>query len=467
MRNHVRRVALAAGFLLLTIHGGLDAAAIQTVKTDLGKLSGVSAAGGVTAFLGVPFAAPPVGDLRWRPPQPAAPWKDVRKADRFGASCMQNEAGSRLPWTEEFMTQGAISEDCLFLNVWTPAPRANAKLAVMFWIYGGGFNEGSGQVAVYDGTELAKKGVIVVSVNYRVGPLGFLVHPELSQESGQHVSGNYGILDQIAALQWVHRNIAAFGGDPDRVTIFGESAGALSVAALMKSPLAGDYSRARSRKRSGPAAPNALGATATLGIAKPPGARYAESARREALADLRTLRPRHSSAGGAAASPRRRTVVQDGWVLPETRSHQVPLLVGFVADDIGVSGANVTPDQKPAARLRARRQRRSVRRGSSEGEQDDLHVLLRSRDSVARASRVRRVPRRKCRHVQHDCEDRSAVDASRSRRRGSDVVMLEQLRETGDPNGPGLPVWPACDPSAHVTMELGERMGPMPVGDAK
>jgi para-nitrobenzyl esterase len=130
----------------------LGAGAPQVAKTDLGQLSGAPVGAGVTAFLGVPFAAPPVGDLRWRAPQPAAPWKGVRKADRFGASCVQVEAGSRLPWTEEFMTQGPISEDCLFLNVWTPEPRANAKLPVMFWIYGGGFNEGSGQVAVYDGT---------------------------------------------------------------------------------------------------------------------------------------------------------------------------------------------------------------------------------------------------------------------------------------------------------------------------
>src|SRR6185503_9727961 len=218
---------------------------LTTVTTDAGTVSGAPPSGGVTAYLGIPYAAPPVGDLRWRPPQPVVRWDGVRKADHFGTSCMQNQAGSRLPWTEEFMTQGPIGEDCLFLNVWTAAKNGTAKLPVMFWIYGGGFNEGSSSVAVYDGTELAKKGVIVVSVNYRVGPLGFLTHPELTKESEHQSSGNYGLLDQIAALRWVRDNIAAFGGDPNQVTIFGQSAGALSVAALMRSPLArGLFARA-------------------------------------------------------------------------------------------------------------------------------------------------------------------------------------------------------------------------------
>ena len=158
-------------------------ARLDVVRIDTGSLSGVAGAGGVTAYLGIPFAAPAVGDLRWRPPQPPAPWEGVRKADRFGTSCMQNQPGSRLPWTEEFMTQGPIGEDCLFSMSGPRRKNPSARLPVMFWIYGGGFHEGSGAVAVYDGAELAKKGVIVVSVNYRVGPLGFLAHPELTKES--------------------------------------------------------------------------------------------------------------------------------------------------------------------------------------------------------------------------------------------------------------------------------------------
>src|SRR5690349_24780420 len=178
----------ALAFTLLTLP---TRAAMDAIRTDSGTVVGTLKSG-VNVFLGVPFAAPPVGGLRWRPPQPASYRNADWKADQFATSCMQNQAGSRLPWTEEFMTQGPIGEDCLYLNVWTPATSASAKLPVMFWIYGGGFNEGSSSVAVYDGAHLAKKGVIVVSVNYRVGPLGFLVHPELSKESEHHVSGNYG-----------------------------------------------------------------------------------------------------------------------------------------------------------------------------------------------------------------------------------------------------------------------------------
>ena len=203
MQTHRWTAALLCSLGMLLATHPLRAR-LEVVKTDAGSLSGVTA-GGVSAYLGIPFAAPPVGDLRWRPPQPALPWEGVRKADTFGTSCMQNQAGSRLPWTEEFMTQGPIGEDCLFLNVWTAAKTPNARMPVMVWIYGGGFNEGSSAVAVYDGAQLAKKGVIVVSVNYRVGPLGFLAHPELTKESEHGSSGNYGLLDQIAALQWVQQ----------------------------------------------------------------------------------------------------------------------------------------------------------------------------------------------------------------------------------------------------------------------
>jgi len=320
------------------------------VKIDTGSLSGLATTGGVTAYLGIPFAAPPVGELRWRPPQPAAKWEAVRKADKFGTSCMQNQAGSRLPWTEEFMTQGPIGEDCLFLNVWTAAKNANARLPVMFWIYGGGFNEGSSSVAVYNGTELAKKGVIVVSVNYRVGPLGFLAHPELTKESPHRSSGNYGLLDQIAALQWVSRNIAAFGGDPNQVTIFGQSAGALSVMHLMRSPLAkGLFARAIAQSGPGLLGRNALGGGATLADREAAGAKYIESKGAKTLAEMRAL----PAAGFFASGGRGGVTVPnspftDGWVLPATQpAEQVPLILGFTADDIGVGGGGFGAAAKP------------------------------------------------------------------------------------------------------------------------
>src|SRR5579864_3345797 len=215
-----------------------SAVELNVVRTEDGPISGVTDSQGVTSYKGIPFAAPPVDNLRWRAPQPGAGWTGVRKVDHFGNACFQIQDHSRLPWTEVFMEQGPVSEDCLYLNVWTAAKTPSEGRPVMVFIYGGGFIEGSGSIAVYDGAHLASRGVVVVNMNYRVGPLGFLVYPELTKESEHGSSGNYGLLDQIAALQWVHDNIGAFGGDPDRVTIFGQSAGALSVYDLMQSPLA-------------------------------------------------------------------------------------------------------------------------------------------------------------------------------------------------------------------------------------
>lgn len=188
------------------------------VRVESGMLSGATDANGVASFLGVSFARPPVGDLRWHPPQPPLAWTGVRDAKRFGANCIQDH-GTFGPYTKEFIAQGDFSEDCLFVNVWTDATAKSKKQPVMVYIYGGAFMGGSGSVAIYNGSELARKGVVVVTFNYRVGQLGFLVHPELSKESEHHVSGNYGLLDQIAALQWVKENIHAFGGDSANVTI--------------------------------------------------------------------------------------------------------------------------------------------------------------------------------------------------------------------------------------------------------
>src|SRR3954454_22266872 len=204
--------------LLLALALPLAAALKDAVRTKTGLLSGVPATDpSVTVFRGVPFAAPPVGELRWRAPKPAASWQGVRKAADFGANCMQQIVEKRDPWTYEFMAHGPASEDCLTLNVWTAASAAAEKRPVFVYIYGGGFNEGSSTVPAYDGEELARKGLVVVTVNYRVGVLGFLAHPELTKESDRNASGNYGLLDQIAALQWIHDNIAAFGGDPNTV----------------------------------------------------------------------------------------------------------------------------------------------------------------------------------------------------------------------------------------------------------
>lgn len=211
----------------------IAAAAPPTVQIDTGRLSGVhQGAIGLDEFKGIAYAAPPVGALRWKPPQPAAAWNGVRKADRFGPRCMQR------PLFDDMMFRSnGMSEDCLYLNVWTPAGAESKQLPVLVYFYGGGFLAGDGSEFRYDGASLAQRGIVVVTVNYRLDVFGFLALPALAAESPQHAAGNYGLLDQVAALRWVRRNIAAFGGNPDAVTIGGESAGSMSVSALMASPL--------------------------------------------------------------------------------------------------------------------------------------------------------------------------------------------------------------------------------------
>ena len=206
------------------------------VTTATGKVSGaIDEATGVYSFKGIPFAAAPVGDLRWRAPQPVQPWSGVREAVRFGPRAMQLPIFGDM----NFRSNG-MSEDCLYLNVWTPDPSAGARLPVLVYFYGGGFVAGDGSEPRYDGAQMARRGIVALTVNYRLNAFGFFAHPELDAESPHHCSGNYGYLDQNAALLWVRDNISAFGGDPDRVTIAGESAGSASVSAQMVSPLSKD-----------------------------------------------------------------------------------------------------------------------------------------------------------------------------------------------------------------------------------
>lgn len=221
------RGALLLSLVLASARAGVSQ--IQTAKVTGGEIKGV-VRGGVASFKGIPFAAAPVRELRWKAPRPVVPWTGIRSADAFAPGCMQDTGFA-------VMMGGSpnVSEDCLYLNVWTPARNAGEKLPVMVWIYGGGFAGGMTSIPVYDGTKFAEKGVVLVSTAYRLGPFGFLAHPELSREGGKG-SGTYGLQDMIAALQWVKGNIGAFGGDPSRVTIFGESAGGIAVSMLAASP---------------------------------------------------------------------------------------------------------------------------------------------------------------------------------------------------------------------------------------
>jgi para-nitrobenzyl esterase len=235
MTSRLRKLVAMPLFVVgVAMATGCGAPGLDQVQLDSGPISGTHEAvggQGIWTFRGIPYAAPPVGELRWQAPQPVKPWQAPRDCTQFGPSCPQPAM------LEVFsLSAGLTDEDCLYLNVWSPAKSANERLPVMVWIHGGSFETGSGSMDVYNGRYLATGGVVVVTINYRLGPLGFLSHPALSAQAESGVSGNYGLLDQIAALQWVQRNIIGFGGDPGNVTVFGESAGGISILDLIVSP---------------------------------------------------------------------------------------------------------------------------------------------------------------------------------------------------------------------------------------
>jgi para-nitrobenzyl esterase len=302
----------------------------QQVKTDSGAITGVRESG-LRVYKGVPFAAPPLGDLRWRPPARAASWAGTRKADAFAPACMQT--GVSMPGE----TPPAVSEDCLYLNIWTPARNARERLPVLVWIYGGGWINGSSSMPLYWGDRLARKGVIVVTIAYRVGPLGFLALPELTRESSHQSSGNYGLMDQIAALEWVRRNIAAFGGDPLRVTIAGQSAGAMSVSILMASPRAKGLFQRAIGESGGLFEPLQLAPKYLLANAEQDGEKYAASLGAVSLKELRRL-PANLFAGNAGGIVH---PVIEPYLLPLSPyeafaaglQNDVPLLLGSNAEE--------------------------------------------------------------------------------------------------------------------------------------
>lgn len=320
MRRFLAGIALALGTV----------AQAAPIAVDGGAIEGFETPSGVAAWYGVPFAAPPLRDLRWKPPQPVQPWQGVLHTDRFAPECLQPLRGSL---QNHYFGNEATSEDCLYLNIW--APKNAAKAPVVVWIFGGGFNIGSAAMANYSGEPLARDGVVRVNIAYRVGALGFLAHPDLSTESGYGGSGNYGLMDQIAALKWVQGNIAKFGGDPANVTIVGQSAGAMSVAMLQSSPLAkGLFHKAVAMSGSGfggmlGPVPLAQGEAQGSALQKELGA--------ASLAEMRSLPGDRI----AAATTRRDAMVRDGHVLTGSMDevfaaraqHDVPVLIGYTRDE--------------------------------------------------------------------------------------------------------------------------------------
>ncbi len=324
----IRRLVLLLALLL-----GVPVAA-QTVTVEQGILEGKALETGVRAWLGVPFAAPPIRALRWRPPQPAAAWQGAYHADRFAPMCLQSLRNRTM---NHYFGNEATSEDCLYLNIWAPREPApeGRPYPVVVWIYGGGFNIGSASMANYSGAGLAAKGVIQVNLSYRVGTLGFFAHPDLTRE-GDGASGNYGLMDQIAGLQWVRRNIAAFGGDADNVTIMGQSAGSMSVALLQASPAAKGLFK-RVIGMSGSPFGDLLAPT-PLAEAEVDGVRFASALGASSIEALRDI-----SGDRIAAAPfvRRGPITIDGRVLPDAPArifergaqNDVPAMLGFTADE--------------------------------------------------------------------------------------------------------------------------------------
>jgi para-nitrobenzyl esterase len=458
------------------------------VATDTGLVQGV-AAPGLTIYKGIPFAAAPLGDLRWRPPQPAAKWEGVRAADQFGPDPYQGDG------------KGHVSEDCLYLNVWTPAKAATDKVPVLVWIYGGGFSFGGNDNPTHNGEHLARKGVVLVTINYRVGPLGFLAHPELSAESPHHASGNYGLLDQIAGLQWVKRNIAAFGGDPDRVTIFGESAGGISVSMLCASPEAKGLFRgaiSQSGGSFGPPRPTTYPGEnmKRLADAERAGVAYAQKAGAASLAELRKVAPGK---------------LPDGWVVPDDqhklyeagRYNVVDILVGYNSDE-GLSFPGGKTPEEYVANTRKRfgpfADRLLAAYPAGDGVVGKTARDL-SRDAAfgwhtwswaclqARAGQTRVFHYYFDQHADHPAGSPAAdhgmphgvdvpyvfqtLDPKDPKLTPGDLAISETVStywtnfaKRSDPNGPGVPVWPEFKDTDRQVMYFHNEAKPGPVPSA-
>jgi para-nitrobenzyl esterase len=502
--------ALLAGAGAITATNRAIAALPEPARIESGLLSGAPAReSSVSVYKGIPFAAAPTGERRWRAPQPPASWQGVRGATGFGSVCPQNVRNG----------PAAVDEDCLSLNVWTAAATERDKLPVFVWIHGGRFIFGSGSQPLFDGEGLARKGLVVVTLNYRLGVFGFLATPELSRESGHGASGNYALLDQIAALQWVRRNIAAFGGDPGRVTIAGQSAGSASVLMLVDSPLAkGLFHRAiaesGARFAHDPEISGLATSYRTLEGAEQAGVEYAAAHGAHSLAELRGL-PADKLLDGNNANdesyygkpPLFRPVV-DGWVVPlnysqtfaQGRQHDVPILSGNNLDE---SGAAPRPSVKLTDFVAAARMKYGALAAdflrlyvASNDEQAGEAANAAARESARVSTYLWSLdwkrharspaytyfwthappgPDRDRRGAYHESEinyvfdnlyatDRPWTEDDRRIAATMSSYWVNFAR-TGNPNGNGLPDWPAARVGLPAVMQLGDNFGAMPVAD--
>jgi para-nitrobenzyl esterase len=467
---------------------GLAQAAIDgPVRIESGRISGTSGRdASISAFKGVPYAAPPIGELRWRAPQSVAPWQGILKAEQFSQPCVQAQRDAVVG-----------SEDCLYLNVWTGAKSAREHRPVIVWTYPDGFRGNSSANPMFEGEGLARKGVVVVTFNYRSGVFGFLSHPELSRESGHDASGNYAMLDQVAVLQWVRKNIAAFGGDPNRVTIAGQSAGGLSTLVLSRSPLTkGLFQRAIMQSR-------ATGVRPDLKQAERDGVAWAEAHGAHSIAELRAMPWQKLKEGDRYDQP-----IVDNYVIRrdfyqffvDGLEHDVPVMLGNAHDE---DGAQPQPNAKAAQLQSLVRQRYGdmadefFRLYPVSGDEDagTIKNLAAREDSKMRAflpaTQGRNTGRNKSfvYHWTHappgpnsarqgafheseifyvfnslEVNDRPWTDEDR---RIADLMSSywANFAANGDPNGKGLPQWPAANAKSPVVMELGDHFGPIPIGE--
>ena len=481
--------------------------ATEPVKLHSGRITGevLDQSIGLQAFRGIPFAAPPVGKLRWQPPQDVAHWNSVRKCVEFGSAAPQNPGlsglvGDPLPPTDE---------DCLFLNIWTTGAGSSKKMPVMVWIHGGGFSVGWSNQSAYEGSEYARRGVVLVTINYRVGPLGFFAHPALSAESARGVSGNYGLLDQIFALKWVRKNIAAFGGDPGNVTIFGESAGGASVEALCVTPLAkGLFHRGIAQspgggsyiplKDPGPEQQSVEQQSVEQQSVEQLGEKYAAQfltdRPEDVLAALRLV-PSGKLIKGAGFAPK---IAIDNWSFADTahnlfaagKQHDVPLIIGSNTDEATIfvrrSPFKTVADYEAGVKSRfGDNAPRILKLYPVSADKDILSaVVQRTTDSIFLVNATKmlrgmsgvsssayqyvfshlseRTPERGAFHsaemnyvfntlhpAEEKCEDPELAKAM--------IRYWVQFAKTGDPNVDGLPEWPKYgDNSAYI--ELGDEI---------
>ncbi len=511
MRGSGRTVFATLLALAIVAASTPRASAAETLAIEGGQISAaVPDSSGIRAFRGLPYASPPVGDLRWRAPEAVKSWEGVRGVADWGPRCMQSERlGAIDPLNKR------MDEDCLYLNVWSPAKAPGEKLPVLFWIHGGSNLNGAGSEPYYDGANLAKQGVVVVTINYRLDVFGFLAHPKLTKELGTNASGNYGLLDQIAALKWVQKNIAAFGGDPGQVTLFGESAGSIDISLLVASPLAkGLFARAIGESGGALTPIPALGPK-PLAIGESDGAKFAQGLGAASIAELRA-KPAADILQAAIKSPITYGFgVVDGYVVPghpakiyaAGQHNDVPLLLGWNADEGTLFAARVkwgpdTPSYADRVRAQFKDQAEKVLElypggGTPEGEKQAFAALFgdqiigygtwawaeraatSGKAPVYRYYFTRRPPGAPelsltpltAPGVYHSAELYYVFDNLQVRdwpweaddRRLASVMSSywTNFAKTGDPNGKELPTWPRYTPGGTgQVMELGKVIAP-------